>query len=86
LTGNYSANVLVGYELDGSSPLAPGANLLTETTGGIVPPQDYFAPSDYTTMAYIGDLGGVTDTLTVSAVSTPESSRSGLMLLGIALQ
>jgi hypothetical protein len=90
LTGNYSANVLVGYVLDGSNPGAPGANLLTQTTGGIAPPEDFFSPSDYTTAGtYNGNCadncftGPITDTLTVTLVQTPEPSTYGLMLLGV---
>ncbi len=92
LTGNYSANVLVGYVLDGSSPQVPGANLLTQTTGGIPPPEDFFSPSDYTTAGtYSGACvancfnNPVTDTLTVTAVQTPEPSTYGFTLIGIGL-
>jgi PEP-CTERM motif len=92
-TGSYSGTVLVAYVLDGSSPLVPGANLLTQVTGGpfLGPPEDFFSPSDYTTAGtYVGACvancpvsNPVTDTLTVTPV--PEPSTSGLMMLGIGL-
>lgn len=92
-TGFYSGTVLVAYELDGSTPLAPGANLLTQVTGGplLGPPEDFFSPSDYTTAGtYVGACADncpvgspVTDTLTVTP--TPEPSTCGLMMLGIGL-
>lgn len=93
-TGFYAGTVLVRYELDGSSIFVPGANLLTEVTGGPLsgPPEDFFLASDYTTAGtYDGACvancvsGPVKDTLTVTAVPTPEPSTCGLMLLGVGL-
>ncbi len=92
-TGFYAGTVLVAYELDGSSPLAPGANLLIQVTGGplLGPPENFFSPSDYTIAGtYDGACADncpvsspVTDTLTVTPV--PEPSTGGLMMLGIGL-
>jgi hypothetical protein len=92
-TGFYSGTVLVIYALDGSSPLVPGANLLTQVTGGplIGPPEDFFSPSDYTTPGtYNGQCvancpAAVIDTLTVTPAQTPEPSTYGIMLLGVGL-
>jgi len=94
-TGFYAGTVLVVYELDGSNPLAPGANLLTGVTGGpsLGPPEGFFSPSDYTAAGtYSGVCADncpvdtpVTDTLTVTLVQTPEPSTGGIMMVGFGL-
>jgi len=80
-TGIYSEVELLDYTLDFDIE----GGLVVDFDFPLLDREDFFSPFAYVVPGtYTGDLGGVTDTLVVSTVQTPEPSTASLILLGSA--